>query len=68
VAVLGVRGGTVTLFDPASGSRAISEPRAASEPRASASDPAVFKEKTISLEEFQSQWDGYLLRVWKPAG
>ncbi len=54
VAVFDVRGDKVTLFDPAS------------EPRASASGQASFKEKTISLEDFQQQWDGYLLRVWKP--
>jgi tetratricopeptide (TPR) repeat protein len=28
-------------------------------------DPAKDKQETIGLSTFQSQWDGYLLRVWK---
>jgi tetratricopeptide (TPR) repeat protein len=49
VAVLEVQGDKVTLFDPAS------------EPRRLRSGQA----QTISLADFQQQWNGYLLRVWK---
>jgi tetratricopeptide (TPR) repeat protein len=28
-------------------------------------DPAKGKQESIALSDFQSQWDGYLLRVWK---